>query len=124
MQGMRDLLRAQLGRSLRPLPALDRLAAAWPVACGSALASRGEVVGYDKGVVRIAVMSVEWIQPLAQMRLVLTSDLARIAGVPVSAIHFEGAANSPQGSSEQPTANREQRARGSTQSAGSGKRKR
>jgi hypothetical protein len=96
MQGMRELLRGNLGRSLRPLPALDRLAAAWPVACGSALASRGEVVGYDKGIVRVVVSSAEWMQPLAQMRLVLTSDLARIAGVPVSAIHFERAANSQQ----------------------------
>jgi hypothetical protein len=89
MQGMRELLRGNLGRSLRPLPALDRLAAAWPVACGSALASRGKVVGYDKGIVRVVVSSAAWMQPLAQMRLVLTSDLARIAGVPVSAIHFE-----------------------------------
>ena len=96
MQGMRELLRGSLGRSLRPLPALDRLAAAWPVACGSALAGRGEIVSYENGVVRVRVSSEEWMQPLAHMRLVLTSDLARIAGVPVSAIHFE-------------TANREQR---------------
>jgi hypothetical protein len=30
------------------------------------------------------------------MKLVLTSDLARIAGVPVTAIHFEKAGNSKQ----------------------------
>ena len=89
MQNMRDMLRGTLGRSLRPLPAIDRLAAAWPVACGSALAMHGEVVGYEDGVVRVIVSSAEWMQPLAQMRLVLASDLARIAGVPVSAIHFE-----------------------------------
>ena len=89
MQGMRDLLRGSLGRSLRPLPELDRLAAAWPVACGSSLAGRGEVASYAAGVVRIIVASEEWMQPLGQMRGILISDLARIAGVPVTAIHFE-----------------------------------
>ena len=91
MQNMRDMLRGTLGRSLRPLPPLDRLMAAWPVACGSALAGHGEVAGYEDGVVHILVSSDEWMQPLAQMRLILTSDLARIAGVPVSAIHFQKA---------------------------------
>ncbi|HZL26456.1 MAG TPA: DciA family protein [Acidobacteriaceae bacterium] len=91
MQNMRDMLRGTLGRSLRPLPPLDRLAAAWPVACGSALAGHGEVAGYEDGVVRIVVSSDEWMQPLAQMRHILTSDLARIAGVPVTAIHFQKA---------------------------------
>ena len=43
MQGMRDLLRGSLGRSLRELPEEDRLMAAWPVACGSALAGHAEV---------------------------------------------------------------------------------
>jgi hypothetical protein len=91
MQNMRDMLRGSLGRSLRPLPALDRLAAAWPVACGSALAGHGEVAGYEDGIVHIVVSSEEWMQPLGQMRLILTSDLARIAGVPVTAIHFQKA---------------------------------
>jgi hypothetical protein len=89
MQGMRDLLRGNLARSLRPLPEIDRLAAAWPVACGSSLAGRGEVAGYAVGVVRIVVASEEWMQPLGQMRGILVSELARIAGVPVTAIHFE-----------------------------------
>lgn len=97
MQGMRELLRGSLGRSLRPLPALDRLMAAWPVACGSALAGRGEIVSYESGLVRVKVSSEEWMQPLSHMRLVLTSDLARIAGVPVSAIHFEKAGITEQG---------------------------
>lgn len=97
MQGMRDLLRGTLARSLRPLPPLDRLAAAWPVACGSTLALHGEIAGYEKGVVRIIVASAEWMQPLSHMKLVLQSDLARIAGVPVAAIHFEKAGNREQG---------------------------
>jgi hypothetical protein len=104
MQNMRDLLRGTLGRSLRPLPALDRLAAAWPVACGSALAGHGEIAGYENGVVRVIVLGPEWMQPLSQLKLVLASDLARIAGVPVTAIHFEKAGNS-----QQETGNRRQK---------------
>lgn len=103
MQGMRDLLRGTLARSLRPLPPLDRLAAAWPVACGSALAAHGEVAGYENGLVRVSVASAEWMQPLSHMKLILTSELARIAGVPVTAIHFEAA------NRKQPTGNREQK---------------
>ncbi len=94
MQGMRDMLRGTLARSLRPLPALDRLAAAWPVACGSALAGHAEIASYEDGIVRIIVSSPEWMQPLSHNRLILTSDLARISGVPVTAIHFEKAGNS------------------------------
>ena len=71
MQGMRDMLRGSLARSLRPLPPLDRLAAAWPVACGSALAGHGEIVGYEDGVVRIVVSSPEpgiWFQLVSRPR--------------------------------------------------------
>ncbi len=89
MQNMRDLLRGSLARSLQPLPVLDRLAAAWPVACGTALAGHGEIISYERGVVRIRVSTPEWMPPLLHMQRVLTSDLARIAGVPVTAIHFE-----------------------------------
>ena len=57
MQGMRDVLRGSLGRSLRELPDEDRLAAAWPVACGSALAGHGEVRHLDpEGVLHVRVV--------------------------------------------------------------------
>ena len=95
MQTMRDLLRANLGRSLRDLPPLDRLAAAWPVACGSALAGRGAVTAYDGATVTILVADPAWLPPLRQMRLVLASDLARIAAVPVTAIHFQSSTSTP-----------------------------
>ena len=39
MQRMRELLRGSLARSLRELSEQDRLAAAWPVACGPSLAA-------------------------------------------------------------------------------------
>ncbi len=89
MQTMRDMLRRELGRSLAALPELDRLAAAWSVACGSALAGRGDIVGYEQGTVRVRVSGAEWLDTFGQMRGILTSDLHRIARVPVTAIHFE-----------------------------------
>ncbi len=89
MQGMRDLLRGSLRRSLRELGPLDRLAAAWPVACGSALATRGEVEALDDcGVLQVRVESAAWMQPFLSSRAVLASEVAKIAGVPVSEIHF------------------------------------
>ena len=44
MERMRDVLRGSLARSLRELSAEDRLAAAWPVACGPSLAAHAELL--------------------------------------------------------------------------------
>jgi hypothetical protein len=91
MQRMRDLLRGSLGRSLSALPEEDRLAAAWPVACGPALAAHGEVMGLDaEHVLHVRVLHAAWREQFAQMRSTLTNDLRRIAGVQLEAIHFEG----------------------------------
>jgi hypothetical protein len=89
MEGMRDLLRGSLGRSLGALRDDDRLAAAWPVACGKAMAGRGTVVGYADGVVRVQVEDVAWLRQLTSMRGQLAREMERIAGVRVSEIHFE-----------------------------------
>jgi aspartyl-tRNA(Asn)/glutamyl-tRNA(Gln) amidotransferase subunit C len=89
MEGMRALLRGSLGRSLSAMRDEDRLAAAWPVACGAALAERGEVVGYADGVVRVIVADGAWMQQLQSMSGVLQRELAKIAGVAVIGIHFE-----------------------------------
>ena len=62
MEGMRGILRGVLSRSLKAMPEEDRLAAAWPVACGAAMAGHGEVVGYDGGLVRVVVTDREWMQ--------------------------------------------------------------
>ncbi len=90
MQRMRDLLRGSLGRSLRELPDEDRLAAAWPVACGSALAGHGEVRHLDRdGVLHVRGVGAEWMQQFLQLRSALANDLGRIAGVRLNGIHFE-----------------------------------
>jgi hypothetical protein len=89
MEGMRDLLKVSLGRSLSALGEEDRLAAAWPVACGKALAEHGAVVGYGDGVVRVQVEEGIWLRQLISMRGQLVGEMGRIAGVRLSEIHFE-----------------------------------
>ena len=90
MQNMRDLLRDSLGRSLRDLPDEDRLAAAWPVACGAALAGHGEVLHLDtERMLHVRVTGSEWMKQFLHMRSALANDLARIAGVRFNGIHFE-----------------------------------
>jgi hypothetical protein len=89
MERMRDVLRGSLGRSLRALPEEDRLAAAWPVACGSALAGHGEPLHLDaEGVLHVRVRGEAWMQQFLQMRSALANDLGRIAGVKLAGIHF------------------------------------
>jgi Dna[CI] antecedent, DciA len=91
MQAMRDVLRGTLGRSLRTLSDEDRLVAAWSVACGPALAARAEVLHLDdERVLHIRVLQPGWRDQFAQMRLMLTDDLRKIAGVRLQTIHFEG----------------------------------
>lgn len=89
MEGMRDLLRGSLGQSLKAMQPEDKLAAAWPVACGKAMAERGAVVGYVDGEVWIEVQDGAWLRQMMSMQGQLTGQMARISGVKVSRIHFK-----------------------------------
>jgi hypothetical protein len=89
MEAMRDVLRGSLGRSLRGIGDEDRLAAAWTVACGCAMANHGRVVGYADGVVRIEVADQTWLRQMISLHSVLERELARIARLPVRTIEFE-----------------------------------
>ena len=96
MQRMRDVLRSSLGVSLRDLTPEDRLAAAWQVVCGQALAAKGEVSYLDaENVLHVRVADPGWLHEFIDRRSALARDLARIAGVPLAGIHFEKA-RSPQ----------------------------
>jgi predicted nucleic acid-binding Zn ribbon protein len=88
MEAMRDVLKSALSRGLRSLQEEDRLAAAWVVACGRTMAEHGTVVGYVSGVVEVEVSPGAWLEQMKVMREELTTELARIAGVPVTGIHF------------------------------------
>jgi hypothetical protein len=89
MQGMRELLRSNLRRSLQAMREIDRLATAWPVVCGSAMAGHGEVVGYKDEILYLEVSDAEWLQQMMSMQGQIAGELGRIAGVRVSAIHFQ-----------------------------------
>ncbi len=89
MEAMRELLRGSLRSSLGGMREEDRLAAAWTVACGHAMAEHGAVVGYEAGVVRVEVAGAVWMRQMISLGGVLERELARISGVPVAAIHFE-----------------------------------
>jgi len=83
------MFRGSLGTSLQALHEEDRLAAAWPVTCGKTIAERGQVVGFENGVVRVEVEDGVWLRQLLSMRRQLIPELARISGVNVNEIHFE-----------------------------------
>lgn len=88
LEVIRDLFKESLKQTLGSLRDEDRIAAAWPVACGKAMAERGTIVGYADGVVRVLVEDGAWLRQLTSMRGQLAGEIARIAGVRVSEIHF------------------------------------
>ncbi|WP_334269279.1 DciA family protein [Edaphobacter sp. HDX4] len=86
---MREVLRTGgLARSLRHLPAQDRLAAAWLVVCGKALADRSCVVEYKDAQVTVEVLDGAWLEELRVMKEQLKLELTRIARVPVAELHL------------------------------------
>ena len=88
MEGMRELLRGSLARSLAGTGEEDRLAAAWTVACGRAMAERGVISGYADGVLRIEVGDPVWLRQMQALRPTLEREVARISGVKVQSIEF------------------------------------
>jgi hypothetical protein len=89
LENMRTMLRGNLGRSLNALSDEDRLATAWPVACGTAMAAHGEIVAFFEGTLTVEVSDAAWLSQILSMRSILQNELARIAQVKVTAIHFE-----------------------------------
>jgi hypothetical protein len=89
MENMRQVFRSSLGRSLRTIPEQDRLAVAWPVACGKAMADRGTIAGYADGVILIEVVDGAWLRQMMSIQRQLISEMGKIAGVPVRGIHFK-----------------------------------
>ena len=88
LEVIRDLFKESLKQTLGSLSDEDRIAAAWTVAGGKAMAERGTVVGYADGVVRVLVEDDAWLRQMASVRGQLAGEMARIAGVRVSEIHF------------------------------------
>ena len=88
MENVRDVLKAGLRYGLSGLSPLDRLAVAWLIACGGALAERGTIVGYADEVVRVEARDNTWLEQMRSMRDQLEAELARITGLKIVGIHF------------------------------------
>lgn len=88
MQAMREVLRSSLRRTLEGVREEDRIAAAWSVACGPAMAGRGEIVDFRDGVVRVAVTDAVWLRQMSALRVTLQQELTRISGVKVDGLEL------------------------------------
>lgn len=88
MQQLRDLLRNNLSRSLAALSPLDRLAAAWPVAAGHAIAERSSIQRLEGTVATAEVTDPAWLRQLREMTPQLRGDLSRVSGVTLTDILF------------------------------------
>ena len=89
MEAMRTLLRDSLAQSLRKFREEDRIACAWTIACGRALAERSSIVEFESGVIRVEVADTSWLRQFISMQAQLQSEISRIAEVKVEGIHFE-----------------------------------
>jgi len=86
---MRDVLRTSLGRSLESMPPEDRVAAAWPVACGQRIAERTRILGLAGAVLTVEVTDTAWLKQMRSMSERLKQELRSIAGVDVTDILFK-----------------------------------
>ena len=89
LEKIRDVLKGSLGRSLQALQDEDKLAMAWPLVCGRAMAEHGTVVGFADGVLRVQVADGPWRRQLISMQGQLAAEMGRVAGVKVTEIHWE-----------------------------------
>jgi predicted nucleic acid-binding Zn ribbon protein len=94
---LRDVLRGSLGGALESMPEEDRVAAAWPVACGQRLAKRTRIVAFDAGVLRVEAVDAAWVRQLRSVSEKLKAELRGIAGVAVTDILFTLPAGSESG---------------------------
>lgn len=88
MEGIRSLLKKSLGQSIEALNDMDRLAVAWPVACGKAMAEHASVVDYADGIVRLEAVDDAWMREMMNMKAHLAREMSQIAGVPVKEIRI------------------------------------
>jgi predicted nucleic acid-binding Zn ribbon protein len=86
---MRDLLRSSLLKSMRSLGSLDRLAMAWPVVAGHAIAERSSVAELNGSVATVVVSGDDaWLDQMRRMTPQLRGDLAKVSGVTLTDILF------------------------------------
>lgn len=86
MQLLRDILKRSLAASLSTLTPADRLAAAWPVVAGHALAARVAVLDYRAGTLTLGVEDDAWRRQVESAARMLQAELAKVSGLPVTDI--------------------------------------
>lgn len=78
-----------MNRGFAAFPVQDRLQMAWAVVCGKVLAQHAIVIGYDpSGILHVEVCDSVWRKQLEDMCDHLQAELARMAGVKVTGLHF------------------------------------
>ena len=95
MQALRDILRQSLRTSLDALTPLDRLATAWPVAAGHAIATHSFIAALDGDVATAEGAGAQWLHHLRELTPQLRGDLQRLSGVPLTDILFVLPSGSP-----------------------------
>lgn len=88
MDRVRDVIRFGTRSGFNTLSDLDRLQMAWVVVCGRVMAEHATVVGYDDGMVKIAASERAWLEEMRSMSAHLERELARVAGIRVTKLHF------------------------------------
>jgi hypothetical protein len=73
---------------LRQLPGPEAAREAWGLVCGSSVADKTQVVGFDAGVLTIKVPSREWRSELEGLRSHYLQRLAQICPVKVHELRF------------------------------------
>jgi len=74
--------------SLRRAPSGQAPLLAWPLACGSAVATRTSALSFDNGVLRVEVPDVGWRSELRNLAPQYLAVINRYSGVAVSKIEF------------------------------------
>lgn len=77
-----------VARSLRQLPPAEAPLLAWPVVCGSAVAERTRALGFQDGILRIAVADAGWRSELQSLAPRYLASLNRYTVEAVRRIEF------------------------------------
>jgi hypothetical protein len=71
------------------MPVEDRVAVAWPIASGRMFAGKVEFLSFNRGMMYLRVLDDAWDDQIVSLSNDLAREVALIAGVPVTGIHFE-----------------------------------
>jgi hypothetical protein len=88
MEQARGTLKKIVMDAVRRVPADQAPGVAWPFACGTAVASKTEVLDFKDGVLRVGVPDTRWRSQLKDMARQYVSMLNEYSGQKVTRIEF------------------------------------